>query len=404
MRRTDSDRAQGRATPRNARILWVVPRFGEETVGGAERLVRELATRAVPEGWDSEIATTCARSHYTWENELPPGETRDNGLLVRRFEVGQRDGARYDALHGAIAQGTASYADELEWLAQSVWSPDLQRFLEVNGSSYDLAIFSPYFFGTTVWGAQVAPERSALVPCLHDEPYARLTTVRRVIESVRGCFFNSPAEEHLARELCEVRAGAVVGMGFDAPTQPPRALFAESRGLDSYVLYAGRIEEGKRVHVVVDYALRYAAEREDPPRLVLIGSGSYSPPEEAAGVVVEAGFLGTEERRAAYAEALALVNPSHMESLSIVLMEAWLEGTPALVASGSAVLREHCERSGGGFAFDSYAEYRDALDRLRGEPEVRQQMGEAGHRYVLDEYGWPAVRQRFRTAVELIAS
>lgn len=366
--------------------------------------MRELATRGVPENWVSEVATTCARNHYTWINELPAGESRENGLLVRRFPVGPRDQSRYDELHVPVVNGTAGYAEELEWLANSVWSPELQNFLASEGDRYDLLVFSPYFFGTTVWGAQVAPERSVLVPCLHDEPYARLATVRRVIESVRGCFFNSPAEEDLARELCDVRAGAVVGMGFDAPTHPPRALFAESRGLDSYVLYAGRIEEGKRVHVIVDYALRYAAEREHAPRLVLIGSGTYTPPEEAADVVLEAGFLGADERRAAYAEALALVNPSHMESLSIVLMEAWLEGTPALVAAGSAVLREHCERSGGGFAFNAYEEYRDALDQLRREPEVRQQMGEAGHRYVLNEYGWPAVRERFRNAVELIAS
>ena len=88
------------------------------------------------------------------------------------------------------------------------------------------------------------------------------------------------------------------------------------------------------MHVAVDYAMRYAAERKDAPKLVLIGQGTYEPPEEAEGVVVHAGFVSEDEKRAAYAEALALVNPSHMESLSIVLMEAWLEGTPALVDDG----------------------------------------------------------------------
>ena len=76
-----------------------------------------------------------------------------------------------------------------------------------------------------------------------------------------------------------------------------------------YLLYAGRIEEGKRVDVAVEYALRYASERPNPPQLVLIGRGSYDPPEDAAEVVVDAGFVSPEERRAAYAEAVALVNP-----------------------------------------------------------------------------------------------
>jgi glycosyltransferase involved in cell wall biosynthesis len=391
-----------RAAQRRRRLLWVVPRFGEESVGGAERLIRELATRATPEPWESEIATTCARSHYTWENELEPGESRHDGVLVRRFLVGPRNAARYDELHGLVVNGEATYVDELEWLSNSVWSPELQAHLERSGNEYGLLIFSPYLFGTTVWGAQVDPGRSALVPCLHDEPYARLTTVRRVLESVRGCCFNSPAEERLARRLSAVHSGHVVGMGFDPPTAPSSARFAEPRGLGPYLLYAGRIEEGKRVDVAVEYALRYSSERPSAPQLVLIGQGSYEPPEEAADLVVRAGFVNPEERRAAYAEAVALVNPSHLESLSIVLMEAWLEGTPAVVAAGSDVLREHCERSGGGLAFGSYEEYRDAVDRLLSEPHLGKEMGAAGHDYVLETYGWPAVKRRFREAIEIL--
>src|SRR5205823_721165 len=160
---------------------------------------------------------------------------------------------------------------------------------------------------TTVWGAQVAPERSALVPCLHDEPYARLTTVRRMLGSVRGCLFNTQAEDRLARRLADVRRAGVVGMGFDPPSAEPAVRFSEPRGLGRYVLYAGRIEEGKRVDVAVEYALRHAKESSKAPRLVLIGSGTYRPP--TSDVVVQAGLLDEEERRAAYAEAVALVNP-----------------------------------------------------------------------------------------------
>jgi O-antigen biosynthesis protein len=385
------------------RLLWVIPRFGNITVGGAERLIGELALRATPDDWTSEVATTCAIDHATWENVLPPGEVHADGLLVRRFLVGPRDAARYEQLHPAILSGEAGYAVEVEWLANSVWSPDLQRFLEDEGNRYDLALFAPYFFGTTIWGAQVAPGRSALVPCLHDEPYARLTTVRSVLESVRGCLFNSEAERRLARSLACVREAGVVGMGFAEPDGPPQARFAEPRGIGRYVLYAGRIEEGKRVNIAVDYAVRHARERADAPRLVLIGSGTYEPPEEAADVVVHAGFLSEEERRAAYAEAVALVNPSHMESFSIVLMEAWLEGTPALVAAGSDVLREHAERSGGAWTFGSYESYRDGVDKLVDEPNVARRLGDAGRSYVIGSYSWPKVRKRLQEALERLA-
>jgi glycosyltransferase involved in cell wall biosynthesis len=382
------------------RLLWVVPRFGTATVGGAERLVRGLATRALPEGWSSEIATTCAIDHETWANVLEPGEFVEDRLVVRRFPVGSRDHNRYWQLHPTILSGEGNYADEIEWLANSVWSPDLQRFIEEDGHKYDLILFCPYLFGTTIWGAQLRPERSALIPCLHDEPYAYLATVKRMFGAVRGCLFNSEGEERLARRLHEIRLGSIVGMGFEAPDGEPSHLFAEPRGLDSFLLYAGRIEEGKRVDVAVDYAVRYALERTNAPRLALIGQGNYQPPESADGVVVHVGFVDEEDRRAAYSEALAVVNPSELESLSLVLMEGWLEGTPCLVAAGSEVMRHHCERSGGGFSFDSYETFRDALDRLRADDGLRAQMGRAGRTYVLDKYGWPTVRERFQRAVE----
>jgi glycosyltransferase involved in cell wall biosynthesis len=386
------------------RLLWILPRFGGSTVGGAERLVGELAARGVPADWSSEVATTCAADHFTWKNELPPGDSVEDGIVVRRFQVGPRDADRYEQLHPAILSGEADYAAELEWLANSVWSPALLRYLEEEIGNYDLALFAPYFFGTSVWGAQVAPERSALVPCLHDEPYARLRTVRRLLESVRGCVFNSEAEERLARRISQIGHSGVVGLGFDPPVAKPVARFAESRGLGRYLLYAGRIEEGKRVNVAVDYAMRHAAERADAPRLVLIGSGTYEPPEEAEGIVLRVGFLDLEERRAAYAEAIALVNPSELESFSIVLMEAWREGTPALVAAGSEVMREHVERSGGGFLFESYQTYRDGVDRLLDERGLGWRMGESGREYVLDTYSWPAVRSRLRETIEQLAA
>jgi glycosyltransferase involved in cell wall biosynthesis len=386
------------------RLLWVVPRFGSATVGGAERLVRALATRAIPDGWSSEVATTCAVDNETWENVLEPGEFVEDGLVVHRFRVGARDHTRFWELHPAILSGRADYAEEVEWLANSVWSPDLQQFIEGAGKSYDLILFSPYLFGTTIWGVQLWPERSALIPCLHDEPYAYLETVHRMFGSVRGCLFNSNGEERLARRLHTVERGGVVGMGFDAPVTEPAVRFSERRGLDSFLLYAGRIEEGKRVDVAVDYAVRYASERPGAPKLVLIGQGSYRPPESADGVVLKVGFIDEDELRAAYAEAVAVVNPSQLESLSLVLMEAWLEETPCLVAAGSEVMREHCERSGGGYVFDAYEAYRDALDRLVADDELRTRMGRAGRRYVLDTYSWPRVRERFESTVKSLVA
>ena len=383
------------------RILWVVPRFGADVIGGAETLVRRLATRALPDGWTSDVATTCASDHATWRNDLPAGASRDGAVGVTRFPVDPRDEERHARTHRLILEGRAGYLDELEWLASGVWSAALGAYLE--RSHHDLMVFCPYLFGTTLWGAQVDPGRSAVLPCLHDEPYARLATVGRVLGGVRGCLFNAPGEERLARRLHPIRDGGVVGMGFDPPAVPAPEGFGARHGLERYLVYAGRLEEGKRVQVAVEYATRHARERPDAPRLVLIGSGGYRPPREAAGAVLCVGRVSEDDKRSAMAGAVALVNPSHMESLSIVLMEAWLEGTPAVVADESEVMRDHCAESGGGLTFAGYAEYRDAVDRLLDDPTAARAMGARGREYVLDVYGWPAVRARFAAIAERLA-
>jgi O-antigen biosynthesis protein len=380
-----------------------VPRYGADVVGGAETLVRGFVTRGTPPGWTSEVATTCATDHVSWENTLPPGSTSEDGSVVHRFAVGPRDPRRYEALHPHSENGP-TYAEELEWLSHSVWSPDLELFLERTSDDYDLVVFAPYFFGTSIWGAQVAPGRSVLLPCLHDEPYAHLTTVRRLLGTVRGCLFNSRAEQRLAERLAEGVRGGIVGAGFDEPQEPPQRGFAHTRGLGPYLIYAGRLEEGKRVDVLVEYAVRYAGERHRAPKLVLIGEGGYVPPPSSRGVVVRVGFVPAEERRAAYAEALALVSASRLESLSLVLLEAWLEGTPGVVSVGSEVMREHCERSGGGLLFGSYERYCEAVDRLVADAELRAAMGAAGRAYVLEHYSWPTVRQRLENVLGGLAA
>ena len=381
----------------------MAPRFGPEVLGGAEALVRHLAMRAAPPEWDVEVATTCAVDHVTWANAVPSGESVESGITVHRFPVGPRDAARYEQLHHVVLAGAAGYADELERLAQSVTSTDLDRFLERRGPSFDLIIFAPYLFGTTLWGAQIDPGRSALMPCLHDEPYARLSTVRAVVEGTRGCLFNAPGEERLARSLFRVPDGGVVGMGFDADQEPSRSA-APSRPDGDYVVYAGRLEEGKGVDRLVDHVTAMREEDPTAPRLLLIGRGGYVVPRRSRAHVVTAGFVSEDEKRALFAGAVALVSASRMESLSLVQLEAWLEGTPCVVDDACVVMAEHCARSGGGLTFTDGAAFGAAVRRLQRDAGDRRAMGARGREYTLDVYGWAAVRTRFRDLTERLAA
>lgn len=382
-------------------VLFVVPRYGRDIVGGAETLVRALVTRGLDATrFTPTVATTCAVDHTTWENALAPGESVEDGVRVLRFPVAPRDGERYAYLQQRLhTAGRLSYLNQLELLAASVWSGDLQRFLEREGPNFHRIVFAPYLFGTTFWGAQAHPERTLLLPCLHDEPEAHMDCLREPFGAVRGWIFNAPAEERLVRRLFAVRDGAVVGCGLDLPTQPPPEGFARRHGLGRYLIYVGRLEEGKRVQVAVEYTARLVREQRLDLKLVLVGTGSYQVPHEHRDVVVELGFLDEAEKRAALAGAVALVNPSELESLSLVLLEAWREGTPALVAAGSEVMREHCAASGGGRTFSDFADFSAEVSALIGDHGMRAAMGAAGRGYVEREYGWSTVTGRLSEAL-----
>ena len=97
--------------------------------------------------------------------------------------------------------------------------------------------------------------------------------------------------------------------------------------------------------------------------------------------------------------AFALVSPSAFESFSIVLLEAWSVGTPALVNSRCAVTLDHARRSGGGVAFGNYAELEVELDRLTDSAPLRAALGRAGQAYVDAHYHWDDVLDRYSAFV-----
>ena len=102
--------------------------------------------------------------------------------------------------------------------------------------------------------------------------------------------------------------------------------------------------------------------------------------------------------------AIALVSPSAFESFSIVLMEAWSVGTPALVNSRCAVTLDHVRRSGGGLAFGSYAEFEVELDRMAGSATLRAALGRAGQSFVDGRYRWTDVIDRYASFVQAVGA
>lgn len=380
-------------------IAFVSPRFPEGgVVGGAETLLRQLARHCVLAGHRVQFLTTCARDHHTWRNEIPPGEKEIDGIRVRYFPVDEsRNVEEFLRIQASISRGhKVSDADQLRWMENSVNSPALIAALRAEAPGLDAVLTGPYLFGL-VWNVTLAvPDKTFLVPCLHDEGFAWQPIVREMFTRCRGLLFNSEPERLLARRLYrqEFAGSEVVGMGLDAFTADGDA-FARARGIARpYLLYSGRREPLKGTPLLVDYLRVFHQRTGRDIRLVMTGSGTVEVPDDFRDRVVDCGFVSEQDKRDAMAGALAFAHPSTLESFGIVLMEAWLAGTPALVHAAGEVLRHQCEQSGGGLWFRHYPDFEACLLRLLDDEPLRRALGAAGRDFVLREYSWEAVGRR----------
>jgi glycosyltransferase involved in cell wall biosynthesis len=387
-------------------IAFVLPWYGPGVLGGAETDARHMVEHLCTAGVPVEIWTTCARGLGSdWnENYHRPERTTINGVPVTRFPVTPMERDRYWAIHRKLAYGgRATPEEEALFFTQSIRSRALCDHIRSHAAHPDYVfVFTPYLFGTTYWGAYVAPEHSLLIPCLHDEGFARLVALRQLFRAVRGVVCNSHAEMRLVQRLYGVSEErlAVIGDGIALQGQGDDRAFRERYGISApFILYAGRKSYGKNVPLLLTYFCRYRQRRATPLELVLIGGGRVPIPPDCRHAVHDLGFVPEQDKLDAYAAATVFCQPSVNESFSIVLMEAWVQRRPALVNARCDVTREHCQQSQGGLYFNGYAEFEAALDLLLSDEVLRRRLGERGRRYVAQNFTWERVMDRFLGAV-----
>ena len=369
----------------------VAPRYPEGgTVGGAETLLRQLALYLAEAGWSVDFLTTCAQDHHTWANSVPAGVRQSGPLSVHFFPVdADRDLRTFLNIQSAICCGqTVSLEQQKLWLRNSVNSEPLFEHLRQQGEQYDAILCGPYLFGLAYHAALIHPDRTAWVPCLHDEAFAYQSCFRELAHQVRHTLFNSLPERELAVRLYGDRFAnePIVGMGLDA-FETDAARFRRERHIDApYLIYCGRRELLKGTPLLIEYFRAFRERTGRDIHLVLTGAGTVEIPDAIRPYVHDLGFVSEQEKHDAMAGALAFCHPSTNESFGIVLMEAWLAGRPALVHAGGDVLPTHCRLGNGGLWFRRYPEFEESLLVLLDNPAVATALGEAGRAYVEQNY------------------
>jgi glycosyltransferase involved in cell wall biosynthesis len=379
-----------------ARIAFVTPRYGAGVVGGSEAVIAEAARGLALRGYDVEVLTTCARSHFSWANEFPAGEAVDRGVTVRRFPTVTGAGLRSRfGLDQRVQRGERlNRGEEVAWANDRFRVPELYLHLCEHARGYDAVVLSPYLFWTTIYGAAVAPERSVVMPCLHDEPYARLGIVRATLASAAALWFLSEPEHLLAHRLAPGMSPrhAVVGAAVEVPGHYDPAGFRQRHQLSApFILFAGRREPGKGWDSLLRAFARVVATGNGAVDLVTTGVGDPEIPHGLEDRVRDLGYLEPDELANAFAAAEALVQPSANESFSRTLMEAWLAGTPVIATAAGEVVTWHCERSGGGITYADDFEFAQCVRFVVEAPKAAAELALRGREYVLDNYTWDKV-------------
>ena len=381
------------------RLGVVVPRYGPEVVGGAEHLMRMLCRQLVARcGWEVEVFTTCAVSAATWADELPPGDSADDGVTVHRHRsLSGRDPA-YLELNAVVRRDPSAVPEDLA-----------RRFVELVGpvcpdlvdhavaSPCDVVAVTPYPFWPTVHAVPRLGRRTLFHAAAHDEAELHFPLMRAVFAAAGGFAYLSQAERAVVERTFPVAhlPQRVVGAAVTEGDGDPAAARAEL-GIaadEPFVLCLGRVERDKGSHVLADMWRLYRRRRPSAPRLVLVGPVHEELPGDAD--VVVAGRVAEAVKWGALRACALLVAPSAWESFSLVVPEAWLAGRPVAVNARCDATVELVRRSGAGLWFSDYGDFEVAMDRLLGEPAWREELGARGRAYASSTLTWPSVTDRY---------
>jgi glycosyltransferase involved in cell wall biosynthesis len=370
-------------------ITVVLPWYGPDTTGGAEAHARQLVTALHAAGAPVEVwATTAKDAHAPLAPYYAHDHNQVDGVPVRRFAPTKGTNIK------SLLAATAHHPAHEQALLQSLTGSDELMQAVAEERNRRRWLFFLYAFPSSFWGAQIVGERGVLVPCLHDEPYARYTTTRLLLRTVRRVLANSAPEQQLICWLADLpeKRVPVAGEGIDLARRGDGARFRKAHGLDGpLILFVGRRDHSKNLPLLLAYWEEYLARRGPRAKLVVAGPGPLYVPEPLRPWIVDVGFVNDQTKHDAYAAADVFCMPSTLESFCIVQMEAWLQGTPALVHRDCAVTVHHCQQANGGLHFRTYRQFEVALDLLLGDPNLGRTLGAQGQAWVHHTCRWDDV-------------
>ncbi|MCA9994672.1 MAG: glycosyltransferase family 4 protein [Anaerolineales bacterium] len=375
------------------RLALVVQRYGSDIHGGSESAARQLAEQLTVLA-EVHVLTTCAHDYTTWANSYPAGESELNGVTIHRFLVDSpRNWQQSQQQTGLFLLSNPTLAEQMAWIQrEGPFSTPLLRHIQQQASQYDHFLFFTYVYATTFFGLPLVAEKAILVPTAHDEPFLYLDTFRALFHLPRHIVYLTRAEQELVERVTGTAVSSqIAALGLTPSTDVSANRFRQKYGVhEPFLFYAGRLAEAKNVPELITYFLNYRQQHPNQPlKLVLTGQPQFPLPNHPD--LIPIGFVSEQDKFDGLQAATVVVMPSLYESLSIIILEAWLLGTAVLVNGRCAVTKQQVRQSNGGLYYHNQDEFNATLDRLLSSPDLRQELGENGRLFTTYTYSWPHI-------------
>ena len=193
-----------------------------------------------------------------------------------------------------------------------------------------------------------------------------------------------------------------MGTGVEVPCTPDESAFRSKFDITGdYIIYVGRIDEGKNCPEMFRYFMEYKTRNpESGLKLVLMGKPVCKIPKHKD--ILSLGFVSEEDKFSGISGAKALVLPSEFESLSISVLEAMTLSVPVIVNGRCEVLKGHCVKSNGGLYYTNYFEFEGILRYIFSHEGEYALMRKNAKKYIDDNYCWEVIIDSFKEVIDNI--
>lgn len=372
-------------------ILIITSLFTENPRGGSDRHTLELV-RILRKVSDITVLTSTAVDYQTWKSVLKPGVHEMENTKVIRF-VPQRERKIQSFNRFLTKFYKRKFKKDLDYKEfvneQGPVVPELVRYLESNSNHFDLVLFIGYLYYPIIYSIPLVKSKSILIPTLHDEPPAYFPIYKKTFTDDLGYAFNTPEELEIFENIYKFTPSnfEIIGVCTTIPSISSKPGIVEP----PYIVYIGRVDQGKGIFTLIEYFIEWRNSIGSKLKLVIIGMGDIRLEEG----IIHLSEITEEEKIHLLRHAYFLVNPSPLESFSIVLMEAWLLGVPVLVNGSSKVLKNHCIRSNAGLYYSDKESFFASMNYLSKNPVMCEKMGKNGKIYVEENYSEDRILEKF---------